>query len=120
MIDAQCPDCGHTKIDVFVQHLTDELPWCEMCAVLADEAPDFVVPRLRRVFLPTGVAAVVGDDIPGGVLIHNGLCNADGTPRRYYSKTEMLREAHKRNMTNYVEHQSGKGTDKSKHTTRWV
>jgi hypothetical protein len=37
-------------------------------------------------------AAVWQDSIEGGIEITNGICNADGTPRRYYSKTEM-REA---------------------------
>lgn len=28
---------------------------------------------------------VWADDIPGGILMHNGICNEDGTPRKYYS-----------------------------------
>lgn len=33
--------------------------------------------------------AVVGDEIPGGIVIEHGLCNADGTPKRYYSRSEL-------------------------------
>ena len=29
------------------------------------------------------------DDIPGGVDIAHGLCHPDGTPRRYYSRSEI-------------------------------
>lgn len=38
---------------------------------------------------PRPANTVWADDIPGGVLIYNGLCNEDGTPRRYYSKSEI-------------------------------
>jgi hypothetical protein len=34
-------------------------------------------------------AAIWGDEIPGGLEIANGICNEDGTPKRYYSKTEI-------------------------------
>ena len=33
--------------------------------------------------------AVWQDSIEGGLEIAHGLCNADGTPRRYYSKSEI-------------------------------
>jgi hypothetical protein len=65
-------------------------------------------------------AFVHGDDIPGGLEIRHGLCNADGSPRKYYSKTEIAREAKKRGLTNHVTHVPDKGSDKNKHTTRWV
>ena len=29
------------------------------------------------------------DDIPGGVEIRNGLCHEDGSPRRFYSRSEI-------------------------------
>lgn len=38
---------------------------------------------------PRPANVVWADDIPGGVLIYNGLCNEDGTPRRFYSRSEM-------------------------------
>jgi hypothetical protein len=69
----------------------------------------------------TGRAAgVVDDSIPGGIWIRHGLCNADGSPRRYDSHTEMRKEAAKRGFTNHVEHIPERGSDKSKQTTRWI
>jgi hypothetical protein len=67
-----------------------------------------------------GCYGVQDDSIPGGLLISNGLCNEDGTPRRYDSKTEIRAEAKRRGMENHVVHKGSKGSDKSKHTTRWV
>lgn len=39
------------------------------------------------------------DSIPGGILIEHGLCNPDGTPRRYDSHSEIRLECAKRNLT---------------------
>lgn len=64
-------------------------------------------------------SAVIGDDIPGGIWIHHGICNEDGTPRKYYSKSEMAKEAENRGLTQRVEHTAREGTDKSPHTSRW-
>lgn len=54
----------------------------------------------NKVELPTPkqVHGIVPDDIPGGILIKHGLCNKDGSPKRYYSKTEIKREANKRGL----------------------
>lgn len=51
-------------------------------------------------FCPHGKTnlSVIGDDIPGGIEIRHGLCNEDGTPRKYYSKSEIAREAAKRDL----------------------
>lgn len=65
-------------------------------------------------------AAVIGDDIPGGLWVRHGICNEDGTPRKYYSHTEMRAEAKRRGVANIVEHVGVPGSDKSKHTTRWT
>jgi len=43
------------------------------------------------------------DDIPGGMEIQHGLCNADGTPRKYYSRSEINLEAQKRGLMNWSE-----------------
>lgn len=64
-------------------------------------------------------AAVIGDDIPGGVWMRHGVCNEDGSPRKYYSKSEIAAEAKRRGLVNYVEHRPLPGSDKSKHTTKW-
>jgi len=38
-------------------------------------------------------ATIWPDDIPGGVLIEHGLCNADGSARRFDSRSAIRREA---------------------------
>lgn len=68
---------------------------------------------------PAG-GVVIGDDIPGGLEIKNVLCNADGTPRKYYSHSEIRAEAKRRGYHQHVEHVTPKGTDKSAHTVRWT
>lgn len=65
-------------------------------------------------------AAVIGDDIPGGLVIRHGVCWPDGSPRKFYSKSEIARVAKELGVVNYVEHVTAPGTDKSKETTRWV
>jgi len=53
-------------------------------------------------FCPHGKGSnnVIADEIPGGVWIRHGICNEDGTPRKYYSKSEMAKEAAKRGLIN--------------------
>ncbi len=69
-----------------------------------------------------GVSQAIADGIPGGVEIRHGLCNSDGSPRTYYSHSEIKREAEKRGFTNVVTHVASPGSDKNEkgHTTRWV
>ena len=62
--------------------------------------------------------SVIGDEID--ITVEHGLTNLDGTPRRYTSREELNKEAKKRGYTNYVVHVPEKGSDKSKHTTRWI
>lgn len=62
-----------------------------------------------------GANGVIPDDIPGGIEIRHGICNEDGTPRRYYSRSEMAAEAKRRGLVNTVRHIDG-----SPHTTRWI
>ena len=69
---------------------------------------------------PANAWVVIDDSIPGGLEIKNGLCNADGTPRKYYSHSEIRKEAERRGYHQHVEHKTARGTDKSKFTTRWV
>jgi hypothetical protein len=88
---------------------------CERC--LKDSAEGehgvFVCPLEPRKL----AATILGDECD--VTSRHGLCNADGSPRRYTSKSEMKREAEKRGMTNVVEHVGQRGSDKSPHTTKW-
>src|SRR5688572_6007046 len=41
---------------------------------------------------------LITDDIPGGVEIRHGIMNDDGTPKRYYSKTDIKRAANERGL----------------------
>lgn len=43
------------------------------------------------------------DSIPGGLLIHHGLCNPDGTPRRYDSHSEIALECQKRGLVKWTD-----------------
>lgn len=63
---------------------------------------------------------VTPDGIVGGVVIRHGICNPDGSPRTYHSRSEMRRVARDFGMQSMVRHAPIPGTDKSPHTTRWV
>jgi hypothetical protein len=102
-----CEKCGNERARSMVIH-GREL-WCRACHEAARE----VLPGSKS-------AGVIPDDIPGGVDIAHGLCNEDGSPRRYYSKSEIAREASRRGLVNIVEHVCEPGTDKAKYTTRWI
>lgn len=45
--------------------------------------------------------AIWTDDIPGGVEITNGICNADGTPKRYFSKSAIRQACEVKGMIPY-------------------
>lgn len=105
MYDRHCYRCGATKQDLLEPMATTN-PVCRCGG------------EMERVLMPTNRDNVLGDECD--ITVKHGLCNPDGTPRRYTSKVEMRREAAKRGLVSHVEHVGGKGTDKSKHTTRWV
>lgn len=107
--DYQCETCGHQRLDVLMEQDRTTRP-CdrEGCAG-----------TMVRVWLPnTHGATVIGDEID--VTIKNGLCNEDGTPRRFRSRTELRAAERERGLSNHVVHIGTKGGDKSKHTTRWI
>ena len=60
---------------------------CEKCGAVLQIGDFPFCPHGRY----TGTA--IGDDIPGGVMVEHGLCHADGSPRRFDSKSEMARAA---------------------------
>jgi hypothetical protein len=37
--------------------------------------------------------SVIGDDIPGGIVMEHGVCYEDGSPRTFYSKSEIRQVA---------------------------
>lgn len=69
---------GHELID-FIKSVHDPKPACPECGEPTET-------------LWTQSQAVIGDDIPGGVVIRH----LDPEPRRYYSKTEIRRRANER------------------------
>ena len=104
--DRACED-GHTMLDLYEKISHEDVP-CKTCGKTA-----------KRVILG-GSANVIGDDIPGGIWMEHGVCNEDGTPRKYYSKSEIAKEAKRRGLTNVVRHvPTDNGTDKAKHTVKW-
>ena len=78
--DLTC-DNNHEQIDVLLK--LGERPPCPTCG-----SPTYTLWR--------ATSNVIADDIPGGIEIKNCLCWPDGTPRRYYSKSEMAKEAKRR------------------------
>lgn len=104
MYDYQCPACQ--KIEEHLVRVGTDLWECECGA------------EMTRIW--TGHAtSVIPDGIPGGLMIKNGLCNPDGTPKRYDSYSEIRRAEKRTGMVNHVEHKPPPGTDKSKFTTKW-
>ena len=117
MIDVECKACGREYLDVYidldVQGPIDGEPRGNTC-----ECGDTLTRLHNR---PGNAAPVHGDDIPGGLLIKHGICNPDGSPKRYYSKTEIQKAARAAGLTwGAVEHVPDRGSDKNKHTTRWT
>lgn len=104
LIDIQCSACDYTVVDVWREY--QQYGTCEKC-----QEP---MTRWHR------ATAVRGDDIPGGIDIPHGICWPDGTPRRYYSHSEIAKEAKRLGWTNRVEHIPDRGKDTSRHTTRWI
>ena len=96
----ECTACGSTK---------EELKWNY------ETPPDChgAMVETSRVARFGQASNVIGDDIPGGLLIEHGICNADGTPRRFYSKKEIRDTARKQGWTRDGD------TPKSRHD-RWV
>ena len=88
LYDRKCPNCGDTKINCWEP--MDSPPVICSCGA-----------RTERAWI-TNASSVIGDELD--IEITNGLCNIDGTPRRYRSREEMNKEAKKRGFTQYVVH----------------
>ena len=106
--DRRCVACGNTRLDQLepIQPMPDVR--CE-CGGSMD-----------RGWYGAQFPGVVPDAIPGGVEIRNGICHDDGSPRKFYSRSEMARAAKEKGVVNLVEHIGARGSDKSKHTVRWT
>ena len=105
MYDLICRACNTQQIDV-LQPIQCEQSLCACGA------------QFERAWL-TKPANVIGDECD--VSIRHGLCNEDGTPRRFRSKQDIKRTAKEKGWTPYVVHQGiDAGTDKSPFTSRWI
>ena len=83
--DAVCPTCGTEFLDIDVA----EYPTCG-CGT-------------QTVWLPkAGTGAVDQDSIEGGVMIAHGICNPDGSPKRYDSKSEIRKALKAAGLENHV------------------
>lgn len=105
LYDLTCKN-NHEQIDVYLR--VGERPPCPECGESTET-------------LWRNPNNIIADDIPGGIWIYHGVCNEDGTPRKYYSKSEILKEAKRRGLEPIVRHVTPpkSGSDKSKVTTRW-
>lgn len=68
-----------------------------------------------------GNSNVIGDDIPGGVDILHGICNDDGSPKRYYTKSDINKAAKAKGLVRLDTHVTDpkSGSDKNPHTKPW-
>lgn len=106
MYDRTCPE-KHIMLDCWerINHMEPVL--CQECGQ----------PTERTWFQHP--AAVIADDIVGGVWIRHGICNPDGTPKKYWTKSDIREAAKKKGMIQAVRHVGEPGSDKSKHTVKW-
>lgn len=104
--DLTCKN-NHIRRDLLLK--IDERPLCPECG------------EITEMFWDGSSGGVIDDSIPGGVWIRHGICDEiTGEPRKYYSKSEIAREAERRGLVSYVEHIPLPGSDKAKHTVRWT
>lgn len=101
IFDRAC-ECGWKKADCY------EPSVCELAC------PDCGKPTVREW---TSAVSVHGDDkFIGGRTFEN----LGHEPVTVYSRSELKREMEKRGLQPFVRHQPEQGSDKSKHTSRWV
>lgn len=82
---------NHEQIDVLLK--LGERPPCPVCGGATETLWSN----------PTTASNIIGDEIPGGMWVRHGICNPDGTPRKYYTKSEMAAEAKKRGLVNHTD-----------------
>lgn len=107
LYDRRCDDeaCGYTRADCF-EHMHAPTPACPTCGG----------PMSRVWLMGVRTVNVIGDEIPGGMTLEN----LGHEPVTVYSHSELKREMDARGLRSFVRHQPEQGSDKSKHTTRWV
>lgn len=85
MYDRACTFCPTKLVDCW-EPMTPPAVACPECGK-----------ETERVW-SVGGGGVIADEIPGGIWIRHGICNPDGSPRKYYSKSEMRAEAVRRGL----------------------
>lgn len=108
-VDTVCESCARVEVDQYLDW-NEPYPLCTCGG------------QTTRQLTSRTVATVIGDDIPGGVLIKHGLCHEDGTPRRFDSKTEIRREAKRRGLAwghDENKHVPLRGSDRGLETRKW-
>jgi hypothetical protein len=112
MVDARCRVCAVVRKDT-LQKDGGSIASCASCGG-----------EMERIFQMAGekTSDVHVDSIPGGLYIKHGLCNEDGTPRRYDSYSEIRREEERRGLIPYVTHEvdPASGSDKNPYTQRFI
>ena len=81
--------CGQDLIEI--RWGKDNLPLCpkEGCGL-----------EMHEDYGQFGLApGIITDDIPGGLEVRHAICNPDGTPKKYYSKSEIRKAAHEAGYT---------------------
>jgi len=100
--DRRCNTCDWTRQDCYES--IDHIEPCPRCGV-------------NTVREWTTRVAVHGDDAFVGGRTYENLGH---DPVTVYSRAELKREMAKRGLQEFVRHAPEQGSDKSKHTSRWV
>ena len=102
-----CPKCG-VRIEKLLWD-SEPLPACPVCLVPYE---------IESLGFFAKAHTVIGDEID--ITVEHGICNPDGTPKRYTSKSDMRAAERALGLTNQVRHVGMPGSDKSPHTTRFA
>ena len=107
LVDTICtnPACERQRTDVWVED--GQYPSCELCEY-----------STVRMWAMGSSANVNGDECY--VLIKNGLCHPNGAPKLYTSKAAIRRDEKITGWKQHVTHVPSPGSDKNKHTQRFV
>ena len=91
---------------------------CDRCYKPLDEGEHgvWLCPHESRRTAPT----VRPDSIPGGRVIEHGLCNEDGSPRTYYSESEITRECEKRGLMRWSDMHTEDKTKDARVRADWL
>lgn len=86
-VDTICPACEAVSLDRYVDGT--DYPLCS-CGTQTE-------------WLPSFSGTMRQDTIEGGVLIFHGLCNEDGTPRRFNSRSEIRQACAVKNLVPWTD-----------------